>query len=99
MRRGIYAVVDGVEYEASLHAGGVSIYIPGTLPRPEGWEPGRRGSRGRALPLDAVSEAYEILTDVTLEEVAVYVDRVDYGYTDIQEHVGQRDPMTGNAPD
>lgn len=77
MRRGICAVVEGVEYKASLHAGGVSIYVQGTPARPEGWEPGRRDSWGKALPLNAVSEAYEILTQAMLDDVAVYVDRVD----------------------
>jgi hypothetical protein len=77
VRKGFYAVVAGVEYEAKLNRGAVSIFIPQMGDRPDGWEWAGPERWYRVVEVADVSEAYEILTDAMLDDVPVHVDRVD----------------------
>lgn len=47
VRSGIYAVVDGIEFEASLFSGGVAIYIPTLSPAQTGGNPRARNHGAR----------------------------------------------------
>lgn len=77
MRRGLYAIVAGVEYEAKLNRGAVSIFIPQVGECPSGWEWAGPDRWYRVVEADEVSDAYEILTDALLDDVAVRIDCVD----------------------
>lgn len=80
MRRGQYAVVDGVEYAAQINwGGGVSLFIPRRGAKPAGWEMGGGQTWGRVVDAAKVSEAFEVLTTAMLDDVEVYVDSVDPG--------------------
>lgn len=78
MKRGQYAIVDGVEYAAWVRGRGkVSLFIPQIGPKPDGWGWGAESTWYREVDASEVSEACEVLTKATLDDVRVYVDSVN----------------------
>lgn len=78
IKRGQYAVVDGVEYAARVRGGGkVFLFIPQTAPRPDGWDVGAADTWYREVDASEVTDAFEILTRAALDGVRVYVDSVN----------------------
>lgn len=77
MRSGHYVVVDGIEYAAQIWKGKVSLFIPRSGTKPEGWEMAGGQTWGRVIDSGEVSEAYQVQTQARLDDVAVYVDSVN----------------------
>lgn len=78
MRRGQYVIVDGTEYAARVWGGGkVSLFIPQTGPKPDGWILGRESTWSRKIDASKVSEAFSISTRAYLDDVEVHVDSVN----------------------
>lgn len=77
MRQGFYATVDGVEHRGLAFGGRVLLFLPGTVPRPPGWEAQGRDTWSTVVDASAVSRAYVVTTYAKLDDVNVIVDVVD----------------------
>lgn len=73
MRAGLYAVVDGVEYQADRYDGRVLIYLP-VASRDDGWDySGSRRQWVKSVEVDQVTEMTHVSTTATLDTVDVTV--------------------------
>lgn len=65
VRRGQYAIVNGIEHAAWVRGGGkVSLFIPQTGPKPDGWGLGADDTWYSEIDASEVSDAYSYVDSV-----------------------------------
>ena len=150
MKSGTYIEWQGQEFSGESIGDRRWIHAPISAPEPkgEGWAPNHPlRVWSKLVPASEITRMYEVVTTARLDDVEVWVERLDPAertayvvmknptytginhsdapsphpllevtldppysiewtgtvawdaLTDVQEHVGQRDPMTGSAPD
>lgn len=73
IRVGEYAVVDGVEHSVNIHFSEITLLVPQSVPRPDGWSPSHGKRWKLRIPRSRASRLFRVFSHGTFKGIEVSV--------------------------